>query len=117
MAVLTINGAEAPSPSTLKVSIFEVGSSQTRSASVRLVVDRVAVKRRLTLAWAHLSPKELGELLGAVGGAFFSVAYPDPETMTQRTMTCRCGESSAGILQIRDGKPVWTDVQMEWIEQ
>lgn len=117
MAVLTIDGAAAPSPSTLKVSVFEVGSSQARSASGRLVVDCVAVKRRLTLGWAHLTPTELGGLLGAVSGAFFTATYPDPQTMAPRTMICLCSESSMGVLRVQDGAPVWTDVQMEWIEQ
>lgn len=117
MAVLTVNGAAVPSPAEMKVSIFEVGSGEQRSASGGLVVDRVAVKRRLKLRWAHLTPAELGGLLGQVGGAFFEAVYPDPQQMAPRAMTCRCGERTAGVLQIRGGEPVWVDVEMEWIER
>lgn len=117
MAVLTIGGEAIPSPSELKVSIFEVGSGEARSASGMLVSDRVAEKRRLTLRWAHLAPSQLGALLGKVGEAFFQVSYPDPKTMAVRTMTCRCGECGAGVLRMMDGAPVWTDVEMEWVER
>lgn len=117
MAVLTVNGAAIPAPSEMNVSIFEVGSGEQRSASGNLVADVTAVKRRLSLRWAHLSPLELGGLLGNTAAALFEVSYPDPLTAATRTMTCRCGESTAGVLQIRADQPVWTDVKMEWIER
>ena len=117
MAVLTVNGAEMPSPSGMRVEIFDVGSSGERSASGRLVVDRVAVKRRLKLKWACLTPAQLGLLLGAVGqGAFFEAGYPDPET-GPAAMTCACSDRTAGVMMIRNDQPVWTNVEMEWIER
>ena len=116
MAVLTVNGAAVKSPSELKVSVFEVGSGELRSASGALVKDVVAKKRRLSLRWAHLAPSELGALLRQVGGAQFSAVYPDPEDGLRTAQFC-CGEASAGVLRVDGGSPVWTDVQMEWIER
>ena len=101
MAVLKINGVDAPSPSELKVRIFDVGSSGERSASGGLVVDRVAVKRELTLRWAHLTPAQLSALMEDTGGeVFFSATY-----------------RSSGVLLVRGGEPVWTDVEMTWTEK
>lgn len=117
MAVLTVGGAAIPTPSELKVSIFEVGSGGTRSASGKLVSDVVAVKRRLNLRWAHMTPVELGDLLGAVSGAFFEATYPDPVAAQARAAVFRAGESTVGVLRIQGGEPVWTDVSMEWIER
>jgi len=117
MAVLTVNGAAVPSPSELKVSVFEVGSGDIRSASGALVKDVTAIKRRLNLRWAHLTPVELGNLLSAVSGAFFEAEYPDPASAAARTAVFRAGEASAGVLRMADGAPVWTDVVMEWIER
>lgn len=117
MAVLTVGGASVPAPSELKVVLFEVGSGDVRSASGTLVKDVTAVKRRLNLRWAHLTPVELGNLLSAVSGAFFQAEYPDPVTMAARTAVFRSGESAAGVLRMVDGAPVWTDVSMEWIER
>ncbi|HIS84193.1 MAG TPA: hypothetical protein IAB50_01295 [Candidatus Faecivicinus avistercoris] len=118
MAVLKINGVDAPSPSELKVRIFDVGSSGERSASGVLVVDRVAVKRELTLRWAHLTPAQLSALMEDTGGeVFFSATYPDPELGTARTANFRCAERSSGVLLVRGGEPVWTDVEMTWTEK
>lgn len=117
MAVLTVNGAAVPAPSELKVALFEVGSGDIRSASGALVKDVQAVKRKLTLRWAHLTPAELGSLLGSVSGAFFRAEYPDPAAMAARSAMFRAGDAAAGVLRIVDGAPVWTNVSMEWIER
>ena len=47
MAILTIGGQAMPAPTELRVEMIEVGSGGERSASGRLVADRVAVKRKL----------------------------------------------------------------------
>ena len=117
MAVLTVNGAAAPSPSGMKVVIFEVGPAQMRTASGALAADCLGLKRRLELQWNVLTPAQLGSLLQQVAGNFFEVEYPDPGTADHRTMTCRCGECTAGVLLVRGGEPVWTDIRMEWIER
>ena len=115
MAVLTINGGDVKSPSEMKVSLFEVGSSPVRSASGDLVSDCIAIKRRIALRWAHMEPAELSLLLAAAGDDFV-VKYPDPAE-GMRTARFRCSEKAAGVLRITDGTPVWTDVSMEWTER
>lgn len=116
MAVLQVNGAEIRSPSELKVTVFEVGSGEIRSASGGLVADCVAVKRKLELKWATMEPSELGALLGAVSGGIFSAEYPDPMAGT-RSAFFRCSEALAGVMRIVGGEPVWVDVSMEWTEK
>lgn len=116
MAVLTVGGAAVASPTELKVGIFEVGSGEMRAASGAMVTDCVAVKRRLSLRWAHMTPVQLGSLLGRVSGAYFEAGYPDPAG-GMRTAQFRCGEISTGVLRMADGNPVWTDVTMEWTER
>lgn len=118
MAMLKVNGVSAPSPAELRVRIFDVGSAEERSAAGGLVVDRVAVKRELSLRWSYLTPAQLSALLENVGGeVFFTATYPDPQTGAARTMTCRCAERSAGVLRMRGGEPVWMDVEMAWVEK
>lgn len=117
MAMLTINGAEMPSPSRLEAELIEIGSFGERTASGRLVADRIAVKRRLKLKWPRLTPAQMGLLLGAVGGDAFEVVCPDSATGGMGAMTCRCCARSAGVLMVREDGPVWTDVEMEWEER
>lgn len=116
MAVLTVGGAAVASPTELKVGIFEVGSGEMRAASGAMVTDCVAVKRRLSLRWAHMTPLELSALLGKVKNAYFDLSYPDPEG-GMRTAQFRCGDISTGVLRMDGAEPVWTDVAMEWSER
>ena len=86
MAILTIGGKEMPAPSEMSVEMQEIGSSGERSASGRLVADRVAVKRRLKLKWAALAGDAAKALLSAADG-FFTATYPDPATGAARSAT------------------------------
>lgn len=114
MAVIAINSIPAPSPSKLTVSVQNIGSTGTRTASGMLVTDLVAKKRKLKLKWAHLTPAQLGDLLSRVAGEF-TLEYPDPEGV--RTSVFVNGDVSMGVLMVSSGVPVWTDVEMEWTER
>lgn len=116
MAMLTVNGAAAPAPSAMKVTVFDVSSGASRNAAGNAVMDRSAVKRRLELAWPHLGSDELAALLQATDG-FFEVAYPDPESGGVRSMQCYCSDRSAEIMRMSGGTPVWTGVKMIWTER
>ena len=115
MAVIRLNGAAAASPSARKVEIFDVGSAETRSASGRRVVDRVAVKRRLTLRWAVMSADQAQALMEATDGKKFQATYPDP-ALGERTGWFGCEARSAGVMRMAGGKAIWTDVEMRWVE-
>ena len=118
MAILLVNGAEVASPSVMRVSVYDVSGAADRNANGNAVIDRVAVKRKLELEWAHLSAAQLSTMLGAVGDqVFFEATYPDPLTGAARTMICYAGERAAAVLRVEDGQPVWKDLAMEWIER
>ena len=116
--MLTVNGASLPAPSAMKISIFNVGAQSARTASGLAVVDRIGVKRKIEMKWAHLSATDMQTLLTAVGaGAFMSATYPDPATGAARTMQCYCEERKTGMLRMKDGVPVWTDAELTLIER
>lgn len=118
MAVLFVNGQAVPSPSSMKVTVFDVSSTADRNASGNVVIDRVGIKRKLELSWAHLSGDELSRLLTAVGqDVFFAVEYPDPVTGGMNSIVCYAGDRSTGILRMVGGEPVWTKIEMNWIER
>ena len=118
MALLTVNGAEMPAPTTLKINIFDVSATADRNASGNVVIDRVGTKRKLEMTWAHMTAAQLSALLTAVGEKlFFTAGYPDPQTGGMRSMTCYCGDRATGVLRMENGNPVWTDVEMNWIER
>lgn len=116
MAMLRVNGAAMPAPSAMKVTVFDVSSGERRNAAGSAVMDRIAVKRRLELRWAHLRGEQLSALLQAMDG-FFEVTYPDPQDGAIRSATCFCSERSADMLRMQEGEPLWIEVKMTWTER
>lgn len=116
MAILTIGGQAMPAPAELRVEMIEVGSGGERSASGRLVADRVAVKRKLKLKWSALSGEALAKLLSAADG-FFTAAYPDPATGESRSATFYANARAMGAMRLDGETAVWSDVSMEWLEK
>ncbi len=115
--MLKINGAAAPSPSALTVSLEDISGAAERSAAGSAVRDYAGAKRRLKLRWAHLTGLQLRAILQAVDACFFNVNYPDPLTGALATVQCWCAARSMGMLRMQDGAPVWTDIEMEWVEK
>ena len=115
--MLSINGSAMPSPGAMQVAIEDVSGAVERTASGSAVRDFVGTRRRLKLRWGGLSAKALAVLLRAVDGGFFEASFPDPVSGRQAEATCWCAARSMGVLRVQDGEPVWTDVEMEWIER
>ena len=115
--MLMIDGAAMPSPSALSLSWEDISSRAERSAAGSAVRDFRGGKRRLKLRWAHLESAALRTLLTAVQDRFFTVAFPDPRTGAQASAECWCESCSAGVLRVKDGAPVWTNIEMEWMER
>ena len=114
--MLTINGSPVPSPSALRVSLEEPFGGGERASSGALVKDYFGEKRRLRLRWAHMGNGALKTLLGQVGSGAFELTFPDPASGGAATLRCRCVSRDMGMLRMKDGEPVWTDIQMEWME-
>ena len=53
--MLTINGAEMPSPSEMTVTLADRGETSAINALGQRVADRMAVKRVVHLTWALLT--------------------------------------------------------------
>lgn len=118
MTVLRINDQAAPTPSSMRVTVFDVSSTADRNALGNVVIDRVGVKRKIELSWAHLTARQLSTLLAAVGdNVFFTVQYPDPMEGGSKEIVCYAGDRSTGVLRMENGEPIWTNIEMNWIER
>lgn len=112
-----------PTPSKMKVGVFQVSSSADRNAAGTVLIDRVAIKRKIECEWARLTPANLSTLLTAaqVGASsttpFFSVTYLDPVTNASKTMTMYAGDISVGVYKSDGTTPVYVDTKFSFIEQ
>lgn len=115
--MLKINGATVPTPAALRVTIADISGSPARNAAGNTVMDFMGSRRKLNLKWAHLTGAQLKALLEAVDACFFQVSYPDPMEGEEKTITCYCVNRAMGILRMHEGMPVWTEIEMEWMER
>lgn len=114
--MIKINNISIPTPSEFRITIKENAVSE-RNASGSTIMDFSGSKRVLKLKWSNLNGEALSTLLQAVEGDFFTAEFPDPMTGTVGSANFRCSIRSAGIFQMQNEHPFWTDIEMEWSEQ
>ena len=78
--MLKVNGTTIKTPQKMSVGIYDVSKNADRNAEGTIMIDRVAVKRKVECEWGALTNAEMSALLSAVTSVFFSVTYPDPQT-------------------------------------
>jgi hypothetical protein len=114
--MIKVNGVELPTPSDYLVSIMDISKAE-RNAAGTMVIERIATKRKLELAWKYLTKEQLQQVLNAVSSVFFTVEYPDPKDNAQRTGTFYCGDRTVGALDYRNGNIRWKDIKFNLIER
>lgn len=115
--MITVNGTTIKTPQKLSVGIYDVSSNADRNAQGKIVIDRVAVKRKLEMEWGALTNAQISAILTAVTSVFFSVTYPDPQTGANLTITCYVGDRTAPMLMYQNNTPMWEGLKMNFIEQ
>lgn len=115
--MLIINQYTPPAPSSLHVQVDDARFSAQQTLSGLTHVSRAAVKRRVSLRWAYMAPDKLQTLLEIVTAQpLVSLTFPDPLTGSDATLACYSLDRRVGLQRIKDGAPVWTDVEMTFVE-
>jgi len=114
--VVKVNGLAVKSPSEMRLKRRSVTGSVEKNILGDAVMDFLGVKRVLSLGWATMSPSELETLFDEVEKGFVTVSFPG--TGGEETeMVAYASDRSAGVLMVKNGVPVWTDVEMELQER
>jgi len=112
-----IDGVKIKTPTELKVGIFRLSKAE-RLASGKMIMDIIAIKRRLDLSWEIIEDSELQTILNTLDTkVFHEVSYPDPQNGESHTITAYVGDINQQIFQQRGGKRYWQKVSMSLIEQ
>ncbi len=114
--MISVNGTPIATPSRMSVGIYDVSKSADRNAQGDILIDRVAVKRKLEMEWSALTNAEISSLLSAVTNVFFSVTFPDPQTGGNKTIICYVGDRTAPVYKY-NGTPLWEGLKMNFIEK
>lgn len=115
MPLITIGATAIPAPSDFSVGVMDISKAE-RTSNGKMIIERIATKRKLELSWTYLSRTDLATVLAAVSGVTFSVTYMDPVTNANRTATFYCGDRSAGMIDFVNSVPRYKDVKFNLIE-
>ena len=115
--MIKVNGTLIKTPKSFVPGIYDVSKTADRNAEGTILIDRVAVKRKLEMEWGALTNSEISAILSKVTSVFFTVEYPDPETGGNRTITCYVGDRTAPVHKYTGSTPMWEGLKMNFIEQ
>lgn len=113
---MTINGINIVTPTDFKVGVFRITKSE-RTASGKMMMEIIAVKRRLDIRWEIISDTDLQTILNILESkVFHTVVYPDPQKGENTTITAYVGDINMEAWQ-KVGNRYWRDVSIALIEQ
>jgi hypothetical protein len=116
MSLITIGAVDLPSPSEFSVGLMDLSKAE-RNAKGTMIIERIATKRKLELAWNYLTATQLATVLNAVTPVFFSVTYRDPLTNADRTGTFYVGDRNVGMIDFQNNVPRYKDIKFNLIER
>jgi hypothetical protein len=116
MALVSIDGVDLPTPSDFSVGIMDLSKAE-RNANGTMIIERIATKRKLEIAYSYLTGSSLSAILTAVDPVFFNVTYLDPKTNGFRTGSFYCGDRNVGMLDYVGNIPRYRDCKFDLIER
>lgn len=114
--MIKIDGRVIPAPTDFSVGIQDISKAE-RNARGDMIIERIATKRKLELAWQFLSKSEMQLVLSAVSPVLFQVEYPDPETGALKTGTFYSGDRTAPALDFLNGEIRWKNCGFNVVER
>lgn len=118
MALVTINGQPIADPTGVQVGQFRL-TKATRTASGRMAMEIIAIKRKLELEWDKIAEPDLKFVLNLLEGqTFHQVAYPDPQGAAgELTITTYVGDINKRTWHRVGGIRHWEQVRIGLIER
>ena len=118
MAMLWVNGAEAPPPSKFVWGLIDVSDSNSgRTQDTIMHKNRVGQKRQIQLAWSGTDPRKTAQILQMFNPEYVSVKYWDAMGGEYQTRTFYVGDRSAPVTIWTVGKKIYESVSFNIIEQ
>lgn len=116
MALVSINGVDIPTPTDFQVGIQDISKAE-RNANGKMIIERVATKRKLFFTYSFLTESEAATLLKAIASTFFNVTYINPQTNSKETGSFYCGDRNLGMVDYRNGIARYKDLTFNLIER
>lgn len=114
--MIKINSEVIKTPQRCTIGVQNISYSD-RNAYGDMLIDRVAVKRKIEMDWGALSNSDCSTILTAVADVFFRVDYPDPESGAEDVIVCYADKKTAPMLKYTGTTPYWEGLSLTLIER
>lgn len=94
---MKINGTTYPDPTSMNIGIMHIDKAERSTSNADMIIDAVAIKRKLEMSWDYLSNAATVSLMSAVTSLtnrFVTIEYSDPLTGAKRTGTFYTGDKA-----------------------
>lgn len=115
MALITIGGVAMPTPAEFQVGIMDISKAE-RNASGRMIIERVATKRKLFFTYNYLTDSDASLLLKSIAPTSYSVTYYDPQDNQMKSGSFYCGDRQLGFIDYQNGIPRFKELSFNLIE-
>jgi len=116
--LLLVDGVLIKTPSIFEWGKSDVsGKDATRNQVAYMYKNRIAKKRKISLAWWMTNKPETTAILQAFDPEYFMVTYYDPLLGTDATKEFYCGDMSAPVKTWTKDNKRYTSVSFDIIER
>ena len=114
-----INSIDIATPTAYEIGIASIDKAE-RNANGTMIIENIATKRKLNLAWDIITNTDLQTILQQVNASrFVDVEYLDSETQTLTTGTFYTGDRMVGATPLYQSGTLshWRNLNFSFIEQ
>jgi hypothetical protein len=113
--IVTISGVGVPTPTDFQVGIMDISKAE-RNASGKMIIERIAVKRKLFFTYSYITQQDASKVLKLVAPTYYTVTYVDPQDNMRKSGQFYCGDRQIGYISYRDGGIIYKDLTFNLIE-
>ena len=115
--ILIVGGVSLPDPSEMKISDYDISDSE-RNANGKMISQVIREDvHKIVCKWKILRPDAYMEIRRAINKKFgLSVTFFIPDQNEAGTLEMYAGDRTTPIYTYEDGKPVYKDFAMNFIE-
>jgi hypothetical protein len=114
--LLKIGTAIMPTPSKLSVGVMDLSKAE-RSSKGKMIIERIATKKKLQISYSYLTGSQLSTLLQALAPTYYDVTYLDPVSNSFKTASFYCGDRNVDMVSFVDNVPKYENVSFDLIER
>ena len=115
MYLITVSGVALPTPSDFQVGVMDISKAE-RNATGKMIIERIAVKRKLFITYSYITAADAAKVLKLVAPTYYTVTYFDPLANQMQSIQVYCGDRQLGMIDYQNGVPRYKDFSFNLIE-